>query len=120
MTSNIQSNGDIDDQSLGTQHSSPVLVDSMHSDANVTGSSFNQKAFFAHVYTLTWQLAAAKKELGKVKADLMLTTNDKNRLQKKLDDALLKLDHASANCDVSLPIKKELKDVIEAKTKSIL
>ena len=50
----------------------------------------------------------------------MLTTNDKNRLQKKLDDALLKLDHASANCDVSLPIKKELKDVIEAKTKSIL
>ena len=63
---------------------------------------------------------AVNDELGKVKADLIIATTEKNKLQKILDDALLKLDHASANCDVSLPIKKELKDVVEAKTKSIL
>ena len=135
ITSSIPSHGD---HSLSTDPSTTLLADSVHSHSNVTGSyeekASKDKVFVATVLGLNRQLQDATDELGKVKADLMavndelgkvkadlnIATTEKNKLQKKLDDALLKLDHASANCDVSLPIKKELKDVIEAQTKSIL
>ena len=146
---NIASGGDFDNKSQGSYHSSPVFADSVHSHSNanpstpthkkgkehelskkvnslvsseamVTGSMKENATLIAHMYTLTQQLVGAEEELGKVKADLMLATTEKNKLQKKLNDALLKLDHAGTNCDVSLPVKKEIKDVIEAQSKSIL
>ena len=70
--------------------------------------------------TLTKVEGEFQEKLTKVEGELIVEKAEKNRLQKKLDDAMLKLDHANANSDVSLPMNKELKELIKAKTKSIL
>ena len=80
-----------------------------------------QQQLHASQETVKRQEHDFQKKLSKIQEKLTAVTGENQKLQKRIDNTQVKLRHAHSNSlEVSLPIKKDLRELIEKQTKTIL